>query len=490
MHCQRFEPALSRRDYLTKTGLGLGAATIAHLFDHEGVSAAERDGMQLQGHEIRGLPGLPHHAPKAKRVICLFQSGGPSHLDLFDDKPVLRQRFNEDLPDSIRKGQRITGMVASQSRLAVQPSKWSFAPSGECGTSLSELLPYTRSVADDICVIRSAYTEAINHDPAITFFQTGSQLPGRPSIGAWTDYGLGSVNDNLPSFVVLISVNKDKPGQGLLARLWGSGFLPSDHQGVQFRGSGDPVLYLSDPAGLSRENRRTMLDSMAELNRQNFARVGDPEIETRIAQAELAYRMQTSVPDLMKLDDEPEHIMKSYGDDVLTLGSFARNCLLARRLAERGVRFIQLYHRDWDHHGGLHDRLPALAKDTDQASAALIEDLKQRGMLEDTLVIWGGEFGRTPYAQGNANLNAYGRDHHGKAFSIWMAGGGIRPGMSYGTTDEYGFNVVENPVHIHDIQATILHCLGIDHTKLTYRFQGRQFRLTDVHGDVVHKILI
>jgi hypothetical protein len=380
-------------------------------------------------------------------------------------------------------------MVASQARLAVQPSRFAFAPSGQSGTSLSELLPFTRSVVDDICLIRSVHTEAINHDPAITLFQTGSQLPGRPSIGAWTDYGLGKLNENLPSFVVLISMNKDKPGQGLLARLWGSGFLPSAHQGVQFRGAGDPVLYLSDPAGMNPARRRLLLDGMNALNRENFARVGDPEIETRISQAEMAFRMQRSVPELMDLQGEPEHVLQSYGDDVKQPGTFARNCLLARRMAEKGVRFVQLYHRDWDHHGELHNRLPALAKDVDQASAALIKDLKQRGMLEETLVIWGGEFGRTPYAQGNANRESYGRDHHGKAFSIWMAGGGIKGGMTYGSTDDFGFNVAEQPVHIHDLQATIMHCMGIDHTRLTYRFQGRQFRLTDVHGDVLKAVL-
>ncbi len=480
MSCRQYERFHNRRDFLAGTGLGLGAAALAHLFGAEArADAAGRD-----------LRLMPHFAPKAKRVICLFQSGGPSHLDLFDEKPVLRERFDEDLPDSIRKGQRITGMVASQARLAVQPSRWDFQSGGQCGTRISDLLPHTRGIADEICVIRSMHTEAINHDPAITFFQTGSQLPGRPSMGAWMDYGLGRLNENLPSFVVLISVNKENAGQGLLARLWGSGFLPSGHQGVQFRSAGEPVLYLNDPAGLTRERRRLMLDGIAALNRRNLERVGDPEIEARIAQAEMAYRMQSSVPDLMDLKDEPEHILESYGPDVLQPGSFARNCLLARRLAERGVRFIQLYHRDWDHHGGLDDRLPKMALDTDQPGAALVKDLKQRGLLDDTLVIWGGEFGRTPYAQGNAHREKYGRDHHGKAFSIWMAGGGIRAGMSYGETDDFGFNVVDRPVHIHDFQATILHCLGIDHTRLTYRFQGRQFRLTDVHGEVVRAVLV
>ncbi|QOV89617.1 DUF1501 domain-containing protein [Humisphaera borealis] len=479
--CQHYEPVSSRRDLLLRSGLGVGAAALA--------SVLGRDAIAAPSVAAAGASLFPNFAPKAKRVICLFQSGGPSHLDLYDDKPVLRQRFNEDLPDSVRQGQRITGMVASQARLALQPSKFTFAPGGKCGTPFSDLIPNIRSIADDVCLIRSVNTEAINHDPAITFFQTGSQQPGRPSMGSWIDYGLGTVNSDLPAFVVLISVNKDKAGQGLLARLWGSGFLPSRHQGVQFRGSGQPVLHLADPPGVSRERRRMMLDGVAELNRLHFQTAGDPEIETRISQYELAFRMQASVPDLMDLSKEPKHFTDAYGADVATPGSFARNCLIARRLAERGVRFIQLYHRDWDHHGDLHGRLPKLAADVDQPSAALVKDLKDRGMLEDTLVIWGGEFGRTPYAQGNANRDAYGRDHHGKTFSIWMAGGGIKGGMTYGSSDDFGFNAVENPVHIHDLQATILHCLGVDHTKLTYRFQGRQFRLTDVHGHVVKGVL-
>ena len=488
MSCHRYEAIHTRRDFLAKTGLGLGTAALAQLLRSDAFGAATGP-PPVKSSAVNALPGLPHFAPKAKRVICLFQSGGPSHLDLFDDKPVLRARFNEDLPDSIRRGQRITGMVASQARLAVQPSKWAFQPGGRSGTLFSDLLPHTRAIADELCVIRSMHTEAINHDPAITFFQSGSQLPGRPSMGAWTDYGLGRLNENLPSFVVLVSVNKKNAGQGLLARLWGSGFLPSQHQGVQFRSSGEPVLYLNDPEGITRERRRLMLDGIADLNRQQFALSGDPEIETRISQYEMAYRMQRSVPDLMDLSGETETILDRYGPDVKEPGSFARNCLLARRLAERGVRFIQLYHRDWDHHGALNERLPNIARDVDQPSAALVSDLKQRGMLDDTLVIWGGEFGRTPYAQGTAKLDVYGRDHHGKAFSLWMAGGGIKGGIVHGATDDFGFNVTENPVHIHDLQATILHCLGVDHTRLTYKFQGRQYRLTDVHGEVVKAIL-
>jgi hypothetical protein len=483
MSCHQFETMHSRREFLQKTGLGLGAGAMAHLLGGCASSSLADDS------HINGLAGLPHFAPKAKRVICLFQSGGPSHLDLYDPKPELERQFDKDLPDSIRRGQRITGMVASQTRLACQPSRYKFNRHGQSGTELSELLPHIGGIADDICLVRSMHTEAINHDPAITFFQTGSQLPGRPSMGAWTDYGLGRMNDNLPSFVVLISVNKDKSGQGLLARLWGSGFLPSAHQGVQFRGAGEPVLYLRDPDGLTRDQRKAMLEGVNELNRINLAQAGDPEISARISQSEMAYRMQASVPELMDLKGESKTIMDSYGPDVNTPGSFARNALLARRLAEKGVRFIQLYHRDWDHHGSLQDQLPKMARDVDQPAAALVKDLKQRGMLDDTLVIWGGEFGRTPYAQGGANREKYGRDHHGKAFSIWMAGGGIKPGITFGSTDDFGFNTQDNPVHVHDLQATILHCLGINHERLTYRFQGRQFRLTDVHGKVVRAIL-
>ena len=489
MSCHNYEHLHSRRDFLAKTGLGLGSAALASLFTRD-LHAASAASLSPSASSATGaLPGLPHFPPKAKRVICLFQSGGPSHLDLLDEKPLLAARFNEDLPDSVRRGQRITGMVASQARLAVQPSKFAFQPGGKCGTRISDLLPHTRDIADDICVLRSLNTEAINHDPAITFFQSGSQLPGRPSMGAWVDYGLGRLSDNLPAFVVLVSVNAKRTGQGLLARLWGSGFLPSAHQGVQFRSAGEPVLYLNDPEGITRARRRAMLDGIGELNRLQHAQSGDPEVETRIAQFELAYRMQASVPELMDLQGETAATRESYGPDVETPGSFARNCLLARRLAERGVRFIQLYHRDWDHHGSLNEQLPNIAKDVDQPSAALVRDLKQRGLLDDTLVIWGGEFGRTPYAQGQANRERYGRDHHGKAFSIWMAGAGIKPGTTYGTSDDFGFNVAENPVHIHDLQATILHQLGIDHERLTYKFQGRQFRLTDVHGQIVKGIL-
>ncbi len=477
MHCQRYESASSRREFLLRTGLGVGAAAFAHLFNPARAVAA-----------AAGAAPLPNFPAKAKRVICLFQSGGPSHLELFDPKPLLRERFNQDLPDSVRQGQRITGMVAGQARLALQPSKYEFRQCGKSGAWLSDLLPHMQQVADDICIVRSMHTDAINHDPAITFFQTGNQQPGRPSMGAWVDYGLGTMNENLPSFIVLVSMASDgKPGQGLLARLWGNGFLPGRHQGVQLRSAGDPVLYLADPEGVSREQRRAMLDRVAALNRLHFAAQGDPEIETRIAQYEMAYRMQASVPEMMDLHGESETTLAMYGDDVKKPGTFARNCLLARRLAERGVRFIQLYHRDWDHHGGLTDRMPKITRDVDQPSAALLADLKQRGLLEDTLVIWGGEFGRTPYAQGEAKADNYGRDHHGRAFSLWLAGGGIRAGTTFGATDEFGFNIAENPVSIHDLHATILQCLGIDHSQLTFRHQGLDFRLTGVEPSQVVK---
>ncbi len=485
MHCNCYDMPLTRREFFVKAGLGLGAAALAHVLGRD--AFADLPSLVARG----GLPGVPHFAPKTKRVICLFQSGGPSHLELLDHKPLLRERFNEDLPDSIRKGQRITGMVASQARLALQPSKYEFKRCGKSGAWISDLMPQTQAIADDICIINSMHTEAINHDPAITFFQTGSQQPGRPSIGAWVDYGLGTLNENLPTFMVLVSVaTEGGAGQGLLARLWGSGFLPSRHQGVQVRSAGEPVLYLDNPEGITRERRRAMLYRVAALNRIRRQETGDPEIETRISQYEMAYRMQASVPEIMDLKGEPDSVLKLYGESAQKPGSFARNCLLARRLAERGVRFIQLYHRDWDHHGGLTGRMPSICKDVDQASAALVADLKQRGMLNDTLVIWGGEFGRTPYAQGNAAKDGYGRDHHGKAFSIWMAGGGIKNGIVHGKSDDFGFNVVSDPVHIHDLQATILHCLGVDHTRLVYRFQGRDYRLTDVHGELVKPILL
>ena len=436
------------------------------------------------------MPSFPNFPPRAKRVIFLFQAGGPSHLDLLDYKPEMKVRFDQDIPPSIFGTQRITGMVAQQDRFPVAPTMYGFRQAGKSGTWLSELLPHTGKIADEICVLRAMHTEAINHDPAITFLQTGSQLPGRPSIGSWIDYGLGTANENLPTFVVLNSLpGNGMADQGLLSRLWGAGFLPSRYQGVQLRSAGDPVLHLSNPPGVTREQRRNVLDGLAALNGELHQRVGDPEIETRIAQYEMAFRMQASVPDLADTSKEPEHVHALYGEDSRKPGTFAANCLLARRLAERNVRFIQLYHRGWDHHGGLTEKLPVLARDVDQASAGLVLDLKQRGMLDDTLVIWGGEFGRTPYAQGPLKPTSYGRDHHGRVFSLWMAGGGVKRGHVHGSSDDFGFNVAEDGVDIHDLQATILHLLGIDHQKLTYAFQGRQFRLTDVSGRVVKEIM-
>jgi hypothetical protein len=426
-----------------------------------------------------------HFAPKAKRVIFLFQSGGPSHLELLDYKPMLRSHHGKELPDSIRQGQRLTGMTSGQKSFPVIAPKFKFRQAGKNGTWISELLPHTARIIDDLCLIRSMHTDAINHDPAITFMQTGSQQPGRPSFGSWLSYGLGNIAENLPSFVVMISHGSGADAnQGLLDRLWGSGFLPSSHQGVKLRNGRDPVLYLSDPPGVDRDLRRKMLDGLSELNRLQHAKDGDPEIQTRIDQYEMAFRMQASVPELTDLSREPEKVLEAYGPDVRKPGSFAANCLLARRMAERGVRFIQLYHRGWDNHGGLPLNIPKQCKDIDQPQAALIQDLKQRGILDDTLVIWGGEFGRTVYGQGGLQDN-YGRDHHGRCFSMWVAGGGFKPGIVHGETDDYGYNIVRDAVSVHDFHATLLHCLGIDHERLTFKFQGRDYRLTDVFGKVV-----
>jgi hypothetical protein len=472
---------LTRRGFLSRSTLGLGALALGQLL-----------GGALQGATTGANGALGLHFPaRAKRVIYLFQSGGPSQLELFDEKSDLKARFDQDLPDSVRMGQRITGMVSGQARLPVAPSKFGFSNCGQSGCRLSDLLPYTQKIADDICLVRSMHTEAINHDPAITFLQTGSQQPGRPCMGSWVDYGLGSENENLPSFVVLISVPSSGTGdQGLLSRLWGSGFLPSRYQGVKLRAGAEPVLYLKDPPGLDRAGRRDWLDTLNGLNARRVEQVHDPEISARMAQYEMAYRMQASMPGLMDLSKEPESTFQLYGDSARQPGSYAANCLLARRMAERGVRFVQLYHRGWDHHGNLPERIKVLSRDVDQASAALVTDLKQRGLLKDTLVVWGGEFGRTVYSQGKLTADDYGRDHHGRAFSMWLAGGGIKPGITHGSTDDFSFNIADNPVHVHDLQATILNCLGIDHERLTYRFQGRQYRLTDVHGQVVKPILL
>lgn len=463
---------MTRRHLL---GKGVGLAALANLLGRD--AAAKQPGQ----------PEFPNFPAKAKRVIYLFQSGGPSQMELFDYKPRLVDFQGTDLPSSIRGGQRLTGMSATQSSFPVVPSRFSFAQHGTSGAWVSELLPHTARIADHLTFVKSVNTEEINHDPAVTMLQTGFRLGGRPSIGAWVSYGLGCETDDLPAFVVMIS--NSGGGQPLYDRLWGSGFLPSRYQGVKFRSGGDPVLYLSNPAGFTTEDRRTYLDALRDLNQISADEFGDPETTARIAQYEMAFRMQKSVPELTDFSREPVSTFELYGDDAKKPGTFAANCLLARRLAERGVRFIQLYHRDWDHHGELPKNLPKRCKDVDQASAALVLDLKQRGMLDDTLVIWGGEFGRTVYCQGHLTATDYGRDHHGRCFTVWMAGGGMKPGISIGETDDYGYNITKDPVHVHDLQATILHCLGLDHKKLTYRFQGRDFRLTDVEGNVVRAVL-
>jgi hypothetical protein len=478
---RRHSSLLSRRLFLAQSGFGLTSAALATLL-------SDRVRANAPPASSRRLARFPQFAPKASRVIYLFQSGGPSQMDLFDFKPKLAQQRGTNLPESIRMGQRLTTMTSGQDRLPVAPSLFSFAQHGECGAWVSELLPHTARIVDDLCIVRSMHTEAINHDPAVTFFQTGSQIAGRPSMGAWLAYGLGSEANDLPSFVVMVS-EEDKGGQPLYDRLWGSGFLPSQHQGVKLRSIGDPVLFLSNPPGLDRATRRRILDDLASLNQLQLVESGDLEIEARIAQYETAFRMQSSVPELTDLSDEPEHIFELYGPDSRQRGTFAHNCLLARRLVERGVRFVQLFQRDWDHHDTLPKKLGRLCNTTDQACAALVRDLKQRGMLDDTLVVWGGEFGRTIYCQGKLTANDYGRDHHPRCFTMWMAGGGIKPGITYGETDDYCYNVVKDPVHVHDLHATMLHLLGIDHTKLTFKFQGRQHRLTDVAGKVARDIL-
>ncbi len=476
--CTGFDPVvgMSRRRFLNRFGISLGGMALADLLN----PAITRAGT---GGVLENL----HHPPRAKRVIFLFQAGAPSQMDLFDYKPLLNEKHGTELPDSVRRGQRLTGMSGSQSSLPLVGSPFPFRQHGQSGAWLSDLLPHTAQVADDLCFIKSVYTEAINHGPAVTYLQTGSQFPGRPSIGAWLSYGLGTANSDLPAFVVLVT--KDKGGQPLVSRLWGSGFLPSKHQGVRFRSGKDPVLYLSNPAGIEPSSRRRMLDALAGLHELQLADGPDADIETRIAQYELAYRMQMSIPEVTDLSNEPDSILKEYGDDAHQPGTYAANCLLARRLAERGVRFIQLYHQGWDHHGNLPKGIARQCRETDQASAALIVDLKRRGLLEDTLVIWGGEFGRTNYCQGKLTAKNFGRDHHPRCFTVWMAGGGIQGGLTYGQTDPYGYNIAHDPVHIHDLQATLLHLLGIDHERLTFRYQGRGFRLTDVHGRVVERIL-
>jgi len=485
--------SLTRREFFGRSAKGFGAMALASMMPAWAMADAERS---------QDSASRYHHPPKAKRIIYLFQAGGPAHQDLFDYKPLLNKLHGSDLPESIRGGQRLTAMSANQAAFPLAGSPFKFSQHGESGAWFSEVLPHLSGISDELCFIKSMYTEAINHDPAITFFQTGSQIAGRPSFGSWVSYGLGSMNDDLPSFVVLASANKgDQP---LYARLWGSGFLDSRYQGVRFRSSGDPVLYLSNPDGICGSGRRAMLDRLSELNRHEFQQELDPEIESRIAQYELAYRMQTSVPDVTDLSKEPAEVFELYGPDAHKPGTFAANCLLARRLAQKGVRFIQLYHQGWDQHGGLRGGISAQCRDTDQPTTALIKDLKRLGMLEDTLIVWGGEFGRTSYCQGPLGLESFGRDHHPRCFTVFMAGGGVKPGITYGRTDDYGYNIADadgNPihpsketftkgaVHVHDLQATILWLMGIDHTRLSFPFQGRDFRLTDVHGHVIKDLM-
>ncbi|GAB2565289.1 DUF1501 domain-containing protein [Spirosoma areae] len=482
---QQLADALNRRSFLAKASLGLGSLALGTLLTPGTLFSGPNPATVPNADGL--LPG-PHRIPKAKRVVYLFQSGGPSQLEMFDYKPMLAKMHGQDLPASVRKGQRLTSMSAQQSSLPLVCSPYSFAQRGRSGAWVSELMPFTGKVVDDLCFVKSMYTEQINHDPALTFFQTGNQLAGRPSIGSWVSYGLGSDNENLPAFIVLVS--KDAPqDQPLYARLWGNGFLPSKHQGVQFRSGADPVLYLNNPKGYSGTDRRAMLNALNELNQAQAELAGDPDISNRIAQYEMAFRMQTSVPEVNDLADEPDWVFDLYGPGARNPGTFAANCLMARRLLERDVKFVQLYHQGWDQHGNLPKGLTKQCKATDQASAALVMDLKQRGLLDDTIVIWGGEFGRTNYSQGKLTKDNYGRDHHPRCFTMWMAGGGIKPGITYGETDEFGYNIAHNPVHVHDFQATLLHLLGIDHEKLVYEFQGRRFRLTDVEGKLVKGIL-
>ena len=475
---------LTRRQLFGRTAGGIGAAALASLLGETSASA-------VAPKRIGGLAGVPHAEPKAKRVIYLFQNGAPSHVDLFDYKPMLRKMHGTQIPDEIVGGKRFSTMTGGQTARPCLAEITKFKQHGKSGAWVSDFLPRTAEIADDLCFVKSLHTEAVNHAPAITFLLTGAEQPGRPSMGSWLSYGLGSETQDLPTFVVMTSRDKEAScGQIFYDFYWGSGFLPGKYQGVKFRGVGDPVLYLSNPDGMSRDVRRTMLDGLERLTQLNLNEYGDPEIATRMTQYEMAYRMQASVPELTDFSDEPQHVLDAYGPNVQRQGSYAYNCLMARRLAERGVGFIQLMHAGWDQHRNLNTQLKTQCTDVDAPSAALVNDLKQRGLLDDTLVIWGGEFGRTPFLQGKIEeTKAWGRDHHPYAFTLWMAGGGVKPGISYGASDDFGFNAVENKVHVHDFQATVLHLLGIDHTRLTYKFQGRYFRLTDVHGHVVQPLL-
>lgn len=471
---------VTRRHFLGKLSVGIGSVALGSLLT--------KDLFTPKSLEDSIMAGIPHFAPKAKRVIYLFQNGAPSQLETFDYKPLLNKMVGQELPPSIRGDQRLTGMTAGQEKFPLVGSKFAFNQYGQNGTWISEIFPNIAKMADDICVIKTIHTEAINHDPALTFFQTGAQQGNRPSMGAWLSYGLGSENANLPAYCVLLSRGKGN-GQGVYSKLWTNGFLDSIHQGVQFSNSDEPILYLENPDGVDAATRRKMLDKLAMLNEENFKEFGDPEIQSRVQQYEMAYRMQTAVPEMMDLSKEPDYIVNMYGAESMVPGTYAANCLLARRLSESGVRFVQLYHQGWDQHGNLFNEMSGQAMDVDRASAALVQDLKQRGLLDETLVIWGGEFGRTNYCQGNFSPDNYGRDHHPRCFSIWMAGGGVKPGISYGETDDFGYNIVKDPVHVHDFHATVLHLLGMDHEKLIYKHLGRRFRLTDVAGKVVPGII-
>jgi hypothetical protein len=473
---------INRRRFLSRLSLGLGSVALGSLLIPDLFSGSGADA------EADFVPGIPNFAPKAKRVIYLFQDGAPSQLESFDYKPKLREMMGQELPASVRGNQILTGMTAKQASFPLVGSFYDFKQYGESGAWVSDLFPYIGKIADDICIIRSMNTDAINHDPALTFFQTGAQQGNRPSMGSWVSYGLGSENKNLPAFTVLLSKGKGN-GQGVYSKLWSNGFLDSIHQGVQFSSGENPILYLNDPEGLNRHERRKMLDNLAALNDINYKQFGDPEINTKIQQYEMAYRMQTAVPEIMDVSKESDDIVKMYGPECLIPGTYAANCLLARKLSENGVRFVQLYHQGWDQHSNLPQEMAGQAKDVDQASAALVTDLKQRGLLDETLVIWGGEFGRTNYSQGKLEKANYGRDHHPRCFSVWMAGGGIKPGMVYGESDDFGYNIVKDPVHVHDFHATMLNQLGIDHKKLTFKSLGRRYRLTDVAGYVVKGII-
>lgn len=486
IHAKEYQK--TRREFLKKTSRGLGGLALGGLLFPDTLRASDSKEIDRQRVKNSGVLGGTHHAPKAKRVIYLFQSGGPSQFELFDYKPELNKRQGEEIPDSVRGGQRVSGMLAAQSSFPLVGSRFDFMQHPTTGGYFSKLMPHTAGIAEDICMINSMHTDAINHEPAVIFMQTGSQQVGRPSIGSWMSYGLGSSNDNLPSFIVMLSRGKNG-AQNLNMQAWNSGFLPSHHQGVRFRSGHDPVLYLSNPKGITRDRRRSELDYLAELEAEQKKVWGDPEIDSKISQYEMAYRMQSSVPEIADLSDEPAYIFDLYGEEARIPGTYAFNCLMARRLAERDVNFIQLYHMGWDQHGNLPVDITKMAMSSDRASAALVKDLKQRGLLEDTLVVWGGEFGRTSFSQGKITKSTYGRDHHPRTFSAWMAGGGIKPGLVYGKTDPFGYNIVENPVHVHDFQATLLHLLGVDHERLTFKHQGRRYRLTDVHGHVVKDIL-